>query len=72
MKAELFFERLHYYMNQTLLMLSGIEIALSDGRGLSKLIDKRIDSLIQGILEKSTGYQMKMNSYSRLNLSSGV
>ena len=33
------------------------EIALGQDRNLSKLIDKRIDALVESILEKSTEYQ---------------
>ena len=59
MKAELFFRKatLLHESNFFIDALRYYEIALSNDRGLSKLIDKRIDSLIQGILEKSTGYQ---------------
>ena len=59
MKAELFFRKatLLHESNFFIDALKYYEIALSKDRKLSKLIDKRIDSLIQSILEKSTDYQ---------------
>ena len=59
LKAELFFRKatLLHESNFFIDALRYYEIALLQDRELSKLIDKRIDSLIQGILEKSIKYQ---------------
>ena len=59
MKAELFFRKatLLHESNFLLMLLGIMKLLCSNDRELSKLIDKRIDSLIQGILEKSIKYQ---------------
>ena len=59
MKAELFFRKATLLHESNFLTdaLKYYKIALEQDRNLSHLIDKRIDSLVQSILEKSTAYQ---------------